>query len=203
MNSTFRVVIIAAALATDACGQSLLTNGLVAYYPLNGNALDTSGNANHGTIFGGVRPGTNRFGIPGTSSRFNGTTGYIQIPNSSALDRTGNSPISVSLWAYRVGSSAVMHLFGKRADCGTVQYQMAFDSDGLHFGPGYSRVVTGVQMPLLDWIHLAATFDGTTFRFYTNGVAAATSNGTLGPAAPAGLEIGRSGTCGWLFDERI
>src|SRR5207248_1316313 len=32
--------------------QSFLTNGLVAYYPLNGNANDTSGNGNNGTLVG-------------------------------------------------------------------------------------------------------------------------------------------------------
>ena len=30
------------------------TNGLVAYYPFNGNANDASGNGNHGTVNGAI-----------------------------------------------------------------------------------------------------------------------------------------------------
>ncbi len=35
--------------------------GLVAYYPFNGNADDESGNGNHGTV-NGATPTTDRFG---------------------------------------------------------------------------------------------------------------------------------------------
>src|ERR1043166_1770397 len=44
-------------------------------------------------------------------------------------------------------------------------------------------------------MHLAATFDGATFRFYTNGVLAATASGTLGPTNDAPLVIGGSSSC--------
>ena len=38
-----------------------LTTGLLAHYPLDGNASDVSGNGNNGTKHG-VTPGTDRFG---------------------------------------------------------------------------------------------------------------------------------------------
>ena len=41
---------------------SFPTNGLVAYYPFNGNANDASGNGNNGTIYGGVTLVPDRFG---------------------------------------------------------------------------------------------------------------------------------------------
>ncbi|MEZ4577796.1 MAG: hypothetical protein R2861_04795 [Desulfobacterales bacterium] len=45
--------------------------GLVAYWPFNGNANDASGNANHGTTHGTV-PTTDRFGIANSAYLFAG-----------------------------------------------------------------------------------------------------------------------------------
>jgi hypothetical protein len=42
------ILSITAVLAVQVHAQSFLTNGLVAYYPLNGNANDASGNGNNG-----------------------------------------------------------------------------------------------------------------------------------------------------------
>ena len=53
------------------------TNGLVSWYPFNGNANDSSGNGKNGTIYGGVSLTTDRFGNPNNSYNFNGTTGAI------------------------------------------------------------------------------------------------------------------------------
>ena len=47
---------------TSASAQSFLTNGLVAYYPFNGNANDASGNGNNGTVNGAILT-QDRFGI--------------------------------------------------------------------------------------------------------------------------------------------
>jgi hypothetical protein len=51
-KALFGTLAITAAIATQVQAQSFLTNGLVAYYPFNGNANDESGNGNNGTTFG-------------------------------------------------------------------------------------------------------------------------------------------------------
>ena len=51
-----------------------LNDGLVAYYPFNGNANDASGNGYHGVVNGAI-PGVDRFGNPNASySGSSGTT---------------------------------------------------------------------------------------------------------------------------------
>jgi len=55
------------------------TEGLVAYYPLNGNADDASGNDLHG-IVNGPTPTTDKFGTRRSAMRFNGTTDHIRLP---------------------------------------------------------------------------------------------------------------------------
>jgi hypothetical protein len=58
-----------------------LTNGLVAYYPFNGNAQDASRNGKNGVVHGATsRP--DRFGIPNTAYSFNGTSAYIETTNA-------------------------------------------------------------------------------------------------------------------------
>jgi len=73
-----------------------LQNGLVAYYPFNGNANDESGNANHGTVNGATLT-EDRFGNANSAYSFNGIDNYITISNASSnLQFTGD--LSICAW---------------------------------------------------------------------------------------------------------
>jgi len=48
-----------------------LKDGLVAYYPFNGNANDESGNGNNGTVYGATLT-TDRFGNTNKAYSFDG-----------------------------------------------------------------------------------------------------------------------------------
>jgi hypothetical protein len=63
------------------------TNGLVGWWPFNGNANDESGNGNHGTPGLGVTLGSDRYGILNTAYDFNGN-GNISL---TSIPTTGNS----------------------------------------------------------------------------------------------------------------
>ena len=75
----------------QAQSPAFLTNGLVAYYPFNGNANDESGNGGHGTV-AGANPNTDRFGNPSAAYQFNGGT-YIDLPLDINL-----KPSAFSVW---------------------------------------------------------------------------------------------------------
>ena len=60
------------------------TNGLVAYYPLNGNANDESGNNLNGTVYGATLT-TNRNGTSNKAYYFDGATSYIRILSNALL----------------------------------------------------------------------------------------------------------------------
>ncbi len=84
LRQTF-LVALALALNVSAYGQSVnLDSGLVAHYPFSGNANDQSGNANNGLVFGATLT-SDKSGNPNGAYRFNGTTDYIQVPNSPTL----------------------------------------------------------------------------------------------------------------------
>ncbi|MGB2273962.1 MAG: FISUMP domain-containing protein [Flavicella sp.] len=69
------------------------TDGLVAYYPFNGNANDESGNAYHGVV-NGATVSTDRFGNLSKSFFFKGESN-ITIPDSPGLNIF---PLTISLW---------------------------------------------------------------------------------------------------------
>ena len=83
------------------------TNGLLGFWPFNGNANDESGNGLNGTVNGAILT-SDRFGIPDKAFSFN-TNQSILINNSSTLNPY---PLSVSLWYkatnWGIGESAAI-----------------------------------------------------------------------------------------------
>lgn len=83
-----------------------LQNGLVAYYPFNGNANDASGNSINGTV-SGAQLTTDRFGNANGAYRFNGTSDFISLPFSSRYSFKPTEAYSLSVWVQHEVSSAV------------------------------------------------------------------------------------------------
>lgn len=72
-----------------------LQDGLVGYYPLDGNANDISGNYNHGVEYGGI---TYRDGLFGQSAEFDGVDDYISVSYLDYLQSITSKDKSVSMW---------------------------------------------------------------------------------------------------------
>jgi len=105
MKAGFPAVVgqIAATLVILTCsaplisGQTILTNGLVGYYPFHGNSLDTSGSGNDAVVFGAFLT-TNRFGMDAEAYFLNnGAAAYIQTTNHNGFP-FANNDFTVSLW---------------------------------------------------------------------------------------------------------
>ncbi len=72
----------------------LPANGLVAWYPFNGNANDESGNGNNGIVNGATLT-SDRNGNLNSAYSFNGVSDFIQVANNNSLNPF---PISISCW---------------------------------------------------------------------------------------------------------
>jgi len=72
-----------------------LKDGLVAYYPFNGNANDESVNGNHGTVYGATLT-TDRFGNTNKAYSFDGVDDYI---DSKFNFNGGSTNFTISYWA--------------------------------------------------------------------------------------------------------
>ena len=71
-----------------------LTSGLVAWYPMDGNASDMSGNSRHGTIYGATST-EDRHGKKQNAYAFDGIDDYIKIDHDTAFNHL---PLSISAW---------------------------------------------------------------------------------------------------------
>jgi hypothetical protein len=104
MKNIFTIFIALIASCTISSGQSLPnyvpTNGLVGWWPFNGNANDESGNGNNGTVYGPSLT-SDRFGNFNTAYNFN--LNYIEVNNNPAFNLTNS--LSINTW-YKIGSEA-------------------------------------------------------------------------------------------------
>ncbi|MFN8155252.1 MAG: LamG-like jellyroll fold domain-containing protein [Bacteroidia bacterium] len=99
MKKVFIAAIVIHSMALSLTAQVpnyIPTNGLVGWWPFNGNANDESGNGNNGVVIGATLD-DDRFGNPASAYNFNGTTNYIEVPHSSSLTFTASNQ-SISFW---------------------------------------------------------------------------------------------------------
>jgi len=159
--------------------------GAVAYYPFSGNALDSSGNGNHGTVIGATLT-TDRFGNQDKAYDFNGSGNYIDLPESPSLTSFAES-ITIVGWVYLrsypvSGWATPLVCSGNQND-----YFFGVSSDGrlyshlfLSSGPG--AMIGGNIVPLNQWVFIGMSYDGSDVNFYINGVHDTTfiRSGTIG-----------------------
>lgn len=156
-----------------------LNNGLVAYYPFSGNAGDSSGNGNHGTV-NGTTLTTDRFGNTNKAYSFNNN--YIIVPNSNSFDYTD---FTVSFWMKTSDASTQVPITQlKYNDASEEKFSFALNYNGLnktHFACKYN--IAPSCTPGVGWIlnehtinvsdntfhHIIGTVEGNTMKFYIDG----------------------------------
>jgi hypothetical protein len=178
----------------------------VAYYPFKGNANDESGNGNHGTVFGATLT-ADRFGNPAAAYDFNGTSGYIDVPDATELNPA--QAISVVAWFKLRSFSTMFPPIAKKAGQGSTQsYGYALEchpdpggSLGPYVGPAVwlgADLSTGLggsewcSISLNTWHFVAGVYDGSSFKLYIDGQLRSSlpTTGTILPS-PNNLNIGR------------
>ncbi len=70
------------------------TNGLVGWWPFNGNANDESGNGNNGTVNGATLT-ADRFGVANKAYSFDGVDDFVNVAYNNSFN---SFPISINLW---------------------------------------------------------------------------------------------------------
>ena len=170
----------------------LPANGLVAWYPFNGNANDESGNGNNGTVNGAVLT-NDRNGVTNRSYFFDGANDYIEVPFSTSL--AIQNQISYSVWIQMDGGGCNPRVFqvGGCDNPAGSGYLLAMEgssniSRNIHIagvttcnqGIGFGSVNTILNA--LEWNHIVFTADFSTGigKLYFNGLLVSTSLGTSG-----------------------
>jgi len=170
--------------------------GLVGYWSFNEgagtNIADLSGSGNNGTIVN-LKTNTWTTGINGSALYFDGTTGanstYVKVPDAASLRIT--STISFAAWVRLDNTNRDAPILDKEAPSGAQCYWFGARGTSANIYDTASSGNFGLLLNLYgntgtdgwslwgrnkgkltqgNWVHLATTWDGTTVRYYTNGI---------------------------------
>lgn len=156
------------------CPDNSLEDGLIAYYPFNGNAQDESGNNNHGTVHGAALT-TDRLGNLNKAYSFNGSNSYIDCGSASILKVTGN--FSMGGWLYMDGGSQVPRMLSFESPEGNYRITSTGSGDPSRLvNLSYGSSTLSVTIPTKTWHHVMYTYNSGTAKLYLDGVKIAEAN---------------------------
>jgi hypothetical protein len=143
------------------------TNGLVGWWPFNGNANDESGNGNNGTVNGATLT-ADRNGNNNSAYSFDGLNDWIVTPNNSLFF---NDTISISVWGI-FNSTKGFHITYSSASNGS--YVFSSSATGGHTNTnlgcggngGWGNFTNNLNV---DWHNLIAIIEGNKTSLYLDG----------------------------------
>jgi len=153
-----------------------LNDGLVAYYPLDGDVLDHSGNGNDGQVQGNP---TQTTGEIGGAFDFNGSSDWLMIPENLP-DTDISGPFTVALWVRsdisNVGDKALV-----AETLSTSNHDWVLDvfqnrpRFWIRDNSQNSASVTGSPIQSGQWYHQAGIWTGSEIKLFVDGVLVGTS----------------------------
>lgn len=196
-KSIIGILTITASLAMQVHAQSWLTNGLVAYYPFNGNANDESRNGNNGSVQNAT-PAVDRFGVTDACYQFQNS--WIFVPYNPALFPVSHT---FSIWFKNTGPyrDTCLMRFGNNFVklCGYGIWTTDFNSKFGFLDYTTSSAVIGThlkaainQWPSNIWMQLVVSRNEHDAVMYLNGqvLASATNLQPYSPPQSCPLYIG-------------
>ncbi len=176
-KSTF--LFLGTMIALAVVSGSTASAGLLGWWPLDTDAKDTSGNANHGTLMGNPSFGP---GMVGPALVMNGTSQNVQVPDSPSL-RNFTNQITVTAWInpLDLGNSnyyrTIVAKFGP-GDRKDLYLYLFVNLGAALAGPRGTDWTPNIPIEIGAWAHVALTYDGSTMILYKNGVPMATLGAT-------------------------
>jgi uncharacterized protein (TIGR02145 family) len=178
----------------------LPTDGLVAWWPFNGNANDESGNGNHGVNYGGVHD-SNRFGIGNSAMFFSGNScsTFVQaFVNTNSIE--SSESYTLSLWVRRLGQGCMEHprlLEFFAPQNGSLQLNWGVVGDNFLMVETVNKSglyqAFGVDYPLWEdnWAHLILIVQESDARIYLNSSLVSELNYLGSPNLGSNVAFGR------------
>ncbi len=171
-----------------------LTNGMVAYYPFNGNANDESGGGKNGVVYGATLT-PDRFGVPNNAYQFNGIDQYIELSGTEQLSFVQGG-FTLCAWVIfgEAVSDADRMIIAKHREGYPNGYFL--ESIWLANQPAFfvnddPRVVDSTGQNDGRWHHIVGTFDGAEAILYVDGIKKGRSPQTVTYPNDTPISIGR------------
>ena len=143
-----------------------LRASVIAWWKLDGNSNDASGNGHNGTD----TAITYTTGKINQAASFNGTTSKITVPDSDAFSFNGGSPdkpFSISLWDYTVGGLKAYLSKGSADFLNTNEYDFFFFGSEIYLrlrdkttNGTFLGVYASFGASFNAYNHIVATYDG-------------------------------------------
>ena len=145
------------------------TGTLVAYYPFTGNANDASGHGNNGTVNGATLV-PDRNGNPDGAYFFDGSSSFIQIPNSPSLNF--QNAISINFWM-RVGAFYDREAYPLSHGNWQNRWKISITDHGIRWtvktDHGTKDLDSESMLTLDSLYNVTVAYSGSDFEIYLNG----------------------------------
>jgi hypothetical protein len=199
-KSLIAALLLAASSAFAQVPSYVPTNGLVGWWPFNGNANDESGNGNNGTVNGAMLT-SDRFGNNNKAFYFNGTNSQIRTPfNVTQL----NNNYAISLW-YRLDTlntayPALLYAYSPTSGRYTLRLELQQFNNQINF---YMEVASGNPGTALfksnvvlsgSYFHLLINKNSSFTELYLNGNLLSTTSQINPNSSSDSLYIGNNGS---------
>ena len=175
------------------------TNGLVGWWSFNGNAIDESGNGNHGTVYGASLT-ADRKGDKAKAYSFNGTSNFIKMQKPGPI---GNSSRTVSIWIKTTDvTTSILASWGGESPSSSFNLWSNYGCTGFSFDINGACKTFDSDFANGSWNHYVVVFDnslGSHFsiiKVYQNGIllnttCSITGNGTIYTTGTFPITLGK------------
>ena len=145
------------------------TGELVAYFPFSDGANDSSGFNNNGVVHGASIV-NDRNGNPNSAYLFNGTTSYIQVPNSTSLNF--QSAITVNFWM-KVGAFFNREQYPISHGNWENRWKVSISNNRLRWtvrtNAGIKDLDSETELKTNSWYNVTVLYSGSDFEVYLDG----------------------------------
>lgn len=167
-NYTIRLTVGAAGgidedtVAVSVSHDPIVTDGLLAYYPLDGDATGYGTSAGTGTLSGGPTPATNRHLQAGRATEFDGVDDVIDFNGGPY---SGNNVVTVSFWLNATTDTPLIRFIATNDSAILIRTTSA--SVGFAISLPSTNTAAGA-ITLNNWHHIVGTYDGNEIRLYVD-----------------------------------
>ncbi|MFN5183131.1 MAG: LamG-like jellyroll fold domain-containing protein [Bacteroidota bacterium] len=181
---------LTAATMAQSVPSYLPTNGLVGWWPFNGNANDESGNGNNGTVNGATLT-SDRNGAANSAFSLNGLSDYITLNN---YPTSGNQSFSIFSWVKTpsIASRRQIISYGSNNTLQGAWFYIGVDSL-LHFDLSFTNgPVSNIKIGNNSWHHVGVINNSGLIQLFVDGISSGISLAMSPNILTGGKTIGSS-----------